>query len=451
MTTEPSTAEIKPAVRCLTAAALALMSIASIALAPNIAAGAAARSPDEVSLAMLKNIQENGFNSDPRINSGLGGLWINWRTDSKPLLVNFNGSGSPDKIDPPRHDVLTDLRYLHNLLSWQHLHPEDKQFDTETKKFMAIVKSEFAATHDQRGWLYDELMDMWRLSKDDFFRETSRTLAEYYAAKEVHSDIGAIYKTKDANPNGYYRVDNALEVGCALVMAGVQFKRPDWSAKGERLVNFVYDHAYLRDAHIFLNLMDDVRRPDGSANPNEKIYREPFRNYVVDGGIVRFGNIGQEALSLLHACIVTTNHLYLERAEDLLQPLTADKNTLGLWDAKNGGYFNGVQFDGPDFFHPGNPRLLDSKKESGRQFHMLQAFHVASQLTGGKYRSMEQAMLRVLLDKAYYAQGRGLVYEMGPDWSLLKVKNNGHEDWVTSEAMGCAMLAMFSLDEKAPW
>ncbi len=431
--------------------AAVVTSLTSVASAPNANRVAAPRTANDVALAMLKNIQENGFNSDPRINAGLGGLWINWRAGTKPLLVNFNGSGSPDKIDPPRHDPFTDFRYLHNLLSWKHQHPHDKQFDAETKKFMTLVKSEFAGTHDQRGWLYDELMDMWRLSKDEFFRDTSRSLAEYYATKEIHPDIGAIYKTRTDNPNGYYRVDNALEVGCALVMAGVEFKRPDWRAKGERLVNFVYAHAYLSDAHLFLNLMDEVRQPDGSANPNEKIYREPFRNYVVDGGIVRFGNIGQEALSLLHTYVVTTNRLYLERAEDLLRPLTSEINELGLWDTKNGGYFNGVQFDGPDFLHPGKPKLLDSKKESGRQFHMLQAFHVANQVTGGKYRSMEGAMLRVLLDKAYYEPGRGIVYEMAPDWSLLKAKSGGFADWVTSEAMGCALLAMFSLNEEESW
>ena len=408
---------------------------------------------DTVALAMLKNIQENGFNPDPRINGGLGGLWINWRMGTKPLLVNFNGSGSPDKIDPPRHDELTDLRYLHNLLSWKHQHPQDTQFDGELQRFNAIVKREYANTHNERGWIYDELMDMARLSGDSFFRETARTLAEFYATREFHPDIGAIYKTNAAKPRGYYRVDNALETGCALVQAGVEFKQPDWSARGERLVNFVYDHAYLRDSHIFLNQMDEVRLPDGTANPNEKIYREPFRNYVADGGVVRFGSVGQIALSLLHAYILTTNSIYLDRANDLLLPLTAEKNLLGLWDAKDGGYFNGLEFGGPDFKNPGKPKLLDSKKESGRQFHMLQAFHVADKLTGGKYQAMEEAMLQVLVAKAYYPQGQGIFYEVSPDWSPLKLqkKKSEAEDWVTSEAMGCAMLALFSLNEKEPW
>jgi hypothetical protein len=412
-------------------------------------------SADAIMLAMLNNIKENGFNPDPRINGGLGGLWINWRMGTRPLQVNFNGSGAPDdaRMDPARHDDLTDLRYLHNLLSWQHQHPQDTQFAGEVQRFTAIVKRAYASSHNERGWIYDELMDMGRLSGDNFFRATARTLAEHYATKGVHPDIGAMYKTSATCPRGYYRVDNALEAGCALAQAGVEFKRPDWSAKGERLVNFVYAHAYVRDCHLFLNMMDGVRLPDGTANPNETIYRQPFRNYVADGGVVRLGNIGQEALSLLHAYLVTTNQLFLERANDLLAPLSADQNPLGLWDAQHGGYFNGLDFGGPDFSNPGKPKLLDSKKESGRQFHMLQAFHVANRLTGGKYQSMEAALLRVLVEKAYAAPCRGIFYEVAPDWSPLKLakKKAAAEDWVTSEAMGCAMLALCSLNEKEPW
>jgi hypothetical protein len=415
----------------------------------------ASRTPESITLSMLLNLKENGFNSDARINGALGGLWINWRTGTKPLQVNFNGSGSPDglKVDPPRHDDLTDLRYLHNLLSWKHQHPQDTQFDGEIQRFTAIVKREFAKTHNERGWMYDELVDMARLSGDPFFRDTARGLAEFYATSLFQSDIGAVYKKTTAKPLGHYRVDNALEIGCALVQAGVEFKQPDWSAKGERLVNFVYDHAYLRDYHIFLTQMDEVRLPNGHANPNEKIYRAPFRNYVADGGVVRFGNIGQIALSLLHAHIVTQSGVYLERANDLLLPLTAPQNTLGMWDAKDGGYFNGVQFDGPDFRNPGKPKLLKTKKESGRQFHMLQAFHAANRLTAGKYEAMEKALLKVLVENAYCAPGRGILYEVAPDWSPLKIKGKagGIEDWVTTEAMGCAMMAIFSLNEKEPW
>lgn len=412
----------------------------------------AAADADPVVLAMLTNIRENGYNSDPRINGGLGGLWINWRTGTQPLQVNFNGSGEPDgaAVDPPRHDDLTDLRYLHNLYAWKHARPRDTQFDAEIARYTAIVKREFAGTHNERGWLYDELIDMARLSGDAFFRQTARGLAEFYATKQFHADIGAIYKTRPEKPRGYYRVDLALETGCALVMAGIEFGEPEWRARGERLVDFVYAHAYLRDHHLFLTQMDEVRRADGSANPNQKIYREPFRHYIANGGTVRFGGIGQIALSLLHTAIVSKDPKWLARAHDLLGPLTAEKNALGLWDAKDGGYFAGVAFPGPDFQNPGAPRLLRETKESGRQFHLLQAYHVANRLSGGRYQAMEDAMLRVLREKAYQASVRGIFYETKADWSPRGTKK-GPADWVTTEAMGCALLALFSVGDATVW
>jgi hypothetical protein len=40
---------------------------------------------------------------------------------------------------------------------------------------------------------------------------------------------------------------------------------------------------------------------------------------------------------------------------------------------------------------------------------------------------------------------------MAPDWSLLTMKNAEQEDWVTSEAMGVALLALLGLSEEKPW
>jgi hypothetical protein len=93
--------------------------VAIFAVSSALAAGPrSSPTADEVILAMLRNIQANGFNPNKAINNGLGGLWINWGTGSRPLATNWNGSGRPDgpEVDPPRHDVLTDLRYLHALL-----------------------------------------------------------------------------------------------------------------------------------------------------------------------------------------------------------------------------------------------------------------------------------------------------------------------------------------------
>ena len=105
---------------------------------------------------------------------------------------------------------------------------------------------------------------------------------------------------------------------------------------------------------------------------------------------------------------------------------------------------------GPDFRNPGQPKLLNQTKESGRQFHLLQAFHVANRLSGGRYQAMVDAMRRVLVEKAYYPPQRGIFYETKADWSPRDTKN-GPANWVTSEAMGCALMALFSLSDEYLW
>jgi hypothetical protein len=401
---------------------------------------------------MLENIRQNGFNPDRRINGGLGGLWINWRYGTRPLEVNFNGTGKPDEpaVDPARHDELTDLRYLRSLLWFKHLHPTEARFDFDIQRFTPIVKKEFTKGRNERGWIYDELIHLWWLSGDNFFRETARRQAETFANKMFRADIGAVYKTSDTSSRGHYRVDLALQIGCALVQAGTQFQNADWTMKGERLVRFVYDHAYLPEYRVFLSQMDEVRLPDGTANPNEKIYRSKFRNYVSNGGTVRFGGMGLEALSLLHAYQVSSNKVYLERALDLLAPLSVEANTLGLWDVKHGGYFGGLEFTGEDFKNPGKPKLLNKTKESGRQFHMLQAFHVANALTSGRFQNSETELRRVALEKGYYAPGHGVLYEVMPDWTP-RLHDGQAMDWVTTEAMGCMALALCSGEDQEPW
>ena len=94
--------------------------------------------------------------------------------------------------------------------------------------------------------------------------------------------------------------------------------------------------------------------------------------------------------------------------------------------------------------------LASGKKEAGRQITMLQAFHVANSVTTNHYFAPEAALLNVALQKAYYASGRGVLYEVRPDWSLITI-NSQPEDWVTTEAMGIVLEALFSLSSPEPW
>src|SRR3954454_18588355 len=137
---------------------------------------------------MLNNIKENGYNADSSINAGKGGLWINWRYGTTPLVTNLNGSGVPDSQGDGslRHDPLTDLRYVHALWLYKKLHSGDTQFDSELVRYSAIVKYEFASPDNERGWLYDMFIDLYRPSKDTFYRAAARELAQYYFKKLYH-------------------------------------------------------------------------------------------------------------------------------------------------------------------------------------------------------------------------------------------------------------------------
>ncbi len=414
----------------------------------------AADQTDRIILEVLNNIKSNGFDHHPQINNGLGGLWINWLYGTHPLQTNFNGSGAPDgaAVNPPRHDPLTDLRYLHNLWLYKSLHPTDKQFDSEIARYTPIVKQEFAHSHNERGWLFDEFIDLYRLSKDSFYQDTAKSLASSYDKLYHRLNLGVIYEVDSNHPNGYYRVDLALEQGCALIQAGTIFNQPGWVADGKQMIQFVYNQAYIPTYHVFLYQMDNVLDANKKANPKETILRGMYGHTRVDGGGVRIGEVALVILSMLHVYMVTHDETFLNRATDLITPLTAQNNLLGLWDSQNLGYYASASFPGTDATAPGTPHVTSrEKKESGRQLGMLEVFRVANSLTNNRYQAMQDSMLQVALEKAYYAPGHGVLFEMTDQWTPLTLKNGVRAEWVTTEAMGIMLEALFSLKESNPW
>lgn len=409
-------------------------------------------SPDAVVLDMMTNIHEYGLNPDPGINQGLGGLWINWRYGTKPLQTNFKGSGDTDgPDDKPRHDVLTDLRYLHNLLLYKNLHPADTRFDADLDRFRKIIRLEFAGSKNERGWIYDEMIDMYRLSGDPFYRSVARSLVEAYAAGVSKGPAPVNYKKNANHPGGYYRVNNMLQQGAALIQAAREFHQPEWEDTGRKMIDFIYAHAWFKQYRCFAITMDNLLTPDGKINPDETIYRDGHGRYLVDGGVVRLGGLGQIVSSLEHVYMATEDKLFLDRALEMLDVLSPEQNSLGVWDAKNLGYYNGVVFGGKSQSDPGKPKISDAKKESGRQAHMLEAAVVANRLADGRYRKLEEDLMLVTTSKAYYPAGHGILYEQAADWSLLSLKKGGKEDWVTSEAMGITLMALQQRERKTPW
>ena len=169
-----------------------------------------------------------------------------------------------------------------------------------------------------------------------------------------------------------------------------------------------------------------------------------YRNYIVYGNEILVADIGQIVISLFDTYRITNNRDYLQKAFDLLSPLTASNNLLQLWDPAHLGYFEDVLFKGTAPQNPGTMQVANGKKDGGRMMEMLWAFHLADQY-GGNYQNMENALLTIALNKVYYAPGHGVIYEMRPDWSLVTIKGIP-EDWVTTEAMGIELESLFALN-----
>ena len=460
---EPRRGRVTPGLRSRLAAAGLLLFLTACntngqaASRPAASAALTSGPVDEVVREVLLNISTSGFNPDPALNGGLGGLWINWRTGTNPLQANVNTSGTPN-ADLLRHDYLTDLRYLHALWLYRAAHPADGQFDQQVTRFTRIIKAEFAHPAEDHGWVYDEFIDLYRLSSDRFYEEAAQSLAAHYA-RLFHPEVGAIYWVKADHVHGYYDADRAVEMAAALVQAGTTFRRPEWVDAGTRALSFVYAHAYLPQAHVVLFSLDNVLQADGNANPNETILRpngslsdaQLAAHLIRDGGVVEPDELAPIALSLLHAFQASHDRSLLAHAEDILDSLRADVNALGLWDPEGLGYFGAAIYPGPDFAHPGTPRVIRRFKESGRQIQLLEAFHVASGLTGGRYLEMEKAMTEVATKLAYYRPGRGYLYAQTADWKPLTLSNGVVSDWVTTEAMGCALEGLLSLEDPKPW
>ncbi|GAC1359032.1 MAG: hypothetical protein PVSMB5_02450 [Ktedonobacteraceae bacterium] len=400
---------------------------------------------------MLNNIKTYGFNSDASINGGLGGLWVNWRYGTNPLQTNVNGTGETDEASGKslRHDPLTDLRYLHDLWLYKAQNPSDNGFEGEITRYSPIVKYEFKNSHNERGWLYDEFIDLYNLSHDSFYKDTASSLATGFA-KGFNSGVGSIYKTNSSgHAQGSYRVDLTLESGCALVQAGTLFNNPQWTQEGLSTIKFVYEHAYIQQYHIFPDQVDNVLNVDGSVNNQEQFFSGQSNadsgSYAIKGGQTQLGSISQIIISLLDTYRVTHSQDFLSKATDLLDSLSAPRNPLGLWDNNNGGYYFAAIYSGSSPTQPGSISVVRTKKEAGRQSIMLQAFHMANKVTNDKYKDMESRMLDVALKHIYVPAVHGVLYLVNPDWSTQTFKNGTPNNMVTTEATGAELESLFSL------
>jgi hypothetical protein len=232
-----------------------------------------------------------------------------------------------------------------------------------------------------------------------------------------------------------------------LLQAGTLFNRPQWTKDGKTILSFVEKHAFLSHYHVFASYMDNVLLPNGKLNPTETFFRgTDLGGSLINDGQITVALAGQEILSLLDAYTVISDETLFTKAKELLAPLRAQTNTLGLWDSHQLGYYGGLTFPGKTIAQPGKPVLNKKTKQGGLQLLMFEAFQEAETLSGGEFSSMVAALQQVALKKAFYAAGHGYLDQESADWKPLVVQSGENaaetEDWVTSEAMDIALQAL---------
>ncbi|MFI1801151.1 DUF4832 domain-containing protein [Streptomyces sp. NPDC020379] len=271
----------------------------------------AANEARAMAVDLLRNMRDNGDNNCP---GKANGLYINWRYGTDPLEVNFGSNGTPDATPCARHDRLTDLRFLHNLLHYKKLAPEDTQFDHAITRYTEIVKSDFANGHDDRGWAYFEFSRLAALSTDPFFAATARSTVRKWLGEQPKPDRG----------------DWAVEQAAAMIHLGTSTGDDTLVQQGRSRLEAAYRTYYNGQYHVILSQQQ-----------------------------VKLGEVGQEIEALAWAGMA-------DKARDLLTGAQA------LWDSQHRGYFKSL-----DFRQGTPPRLDKGKKEGGRQAEMLLAAQVA--------------------------------------------------------------------------
>ena len=63
------------------------------------------------------------------------------------------------------------------------------------------------------------------------------------------------------HPNGYYRVDNMLQQGAALIQAAHEFRNPEWEATGRKMNDVIYEDAWFKQYRCFAITVDDLLCP----------------------------------------------------------------------------------------------------------------------------------------------------------------------------------------------
>jgi hypothetical protein len=232
--------------------------------------------------AMLANEANHGWTTCYVSGAGIA---INWDALNEKTVYDWNGTGRPDPCPTPfatRHeDRMTTLRFLHALLLFK-TDTGSTQFDAEINTIEAHVLTLFRVSNpDLRGWAYDEMIAIAKLSGNSEFDDIASAMLALYAR----------------SPYKGPRPDYQFEEASALVQSG----QPIYVAQGTAELDHYWDTDYLGN----LQLINGPGEIESAEN-------------------------GDIAIALGRAGMTT-------RAEDIAQGM---QNV--LWDPVYGGYYEGA-------------------------------------------------------------------------------------------------------------
>jgi len=233
---------------------------------------------------MLANEVNHGWTTCYQSGAGLA---VNWNELDGKTVYDWNGTGQPDPCPAPyatRHqDRMTTLRFLHALLLYK-ADTGSTQFESEISNVEGTVLGLFTTSNpDPRGWAYDDMTEIAKLSGNSKFTDIADAMLALYARSPY----------KDTRP------DYQFEEASALVQSG----EPAYVTQGTAELNSYWNSYYLGN----LQLINEPTEIESAEN-------------------------GDIAIALALAGMTT-------RAEDIAQGM---QNV--LWDPVYGGYYEGATY-----------------------------------------------------------------------------------------------------------
>jgi hypothetical protein len=370
---------------------------------------------------ILDDMHLHAFNpaAPPTKGSALGGgLFVNWRgtwdgdltTASDNTNVQTSGVSDDQTGATPRHDPVTDLMYLRNLRAYMATYPSDHAFDQDAARMEPIVRAEFAGYTYYRSWIYFQMRDLDRFEPGTGWDRMAHAFADAVNRGFYTPAEGTVVDRSHSN----YRTDFAAESAAVFADAGARYGEPQLTAAARSTTEHLLAHAQDPRTHLYPLQM-------GYAGGGDTVQQAQIK-------------VGEQA-QLLDSLLTVYDHLrdprILTAVSQAVDELYSPQ--LGLWDARNGGFFFSVDADGQG--------LQTAYKESRQAWVLALLRHLDTEVGGQAQRIT--AMTSVVVDDLYQKGLDGYVYRLSPTFAVFHTGNGPNhttvdEDFVTSEAMGIA-------------